>query len=67
MELYKHFKGNTYIKLHEAIHSETGENLVIYACTKTGKIYARPVVMFYDYIDREEYKGRRFVKETSNE
>lgn len=59
--IWKHFKGNRYLVIGVAQHSETGEELVIYR-----KLYddfallARPKAMFLDRIDREEYQGPRF-------
>jgi len=42
LKIYKHFKGNTYIKFCEVIHSETKEEIIVYTCCKTGIIYVRP-------------------------
>lgn len=45
--VYKHYKGDYYIVENIAIHSETGEKMVIYrALYEEGKVYARPYDMF---------------------
>ena len=45
-EVYKHFKGNLYVVLNVARHTETNELLVVYAATKE---------MFMSEVDHEKY------------
>jgi len=40
---YRHFKGGYYQVLALALHTETGELLVVYQSEQDGQVYARPV------------------------
>ena len=40
---YKHYKGGTYEVITLAIHTETGEKLVVYKSINFGSIYVRPL------------------------
>lgn len=55
-KMVRHFKGNEYLIIDFAEHTETGEALVIYkALYGECKIYARPLDMFAEEVDKVKY------------
>ena len=59
--LYRHCKGGSYKIVGVARHSETLEEMVIYAESESPKnLWARPKGMFLDYVERDGVKVRRF-------
>jgi hypothetical protein len=58
---YRHFKGNEYLVLYIAKHSETEEELVIYQALYGERgIWARPVAMFEESVEFEGNIVERF-------
>jgi hypothetical protein len=49
--IYEHYKGSWYKFICIAEHSETGEELVIYADYEGKQIWARPKEMFFGQVD----------------
>ena len=59
---YRHFKGNEYEVVGVAKHSETLEPMVVYrALYGEGGLWVRPLSMWSEHVEREDYSGPRFV------
>lgn len=55
-DIYKHFKGDSYIVDDIVTHSETGEKMVQYrSLYDDGKVYVRPYELFVDKVNKEKY------------
>lgn len=58
---YRHFKGMEYELIGIASHSETLEPMVVYrALYGEGGLWVRPLSMWTEWVDREDYHGPRF-------
>lgn len=54
--IYRHFKGDYYLLVDTAKHSETGEDYVIYRkLYEDGGLWIRPAEMFQEEVDHEKY------------
>ena len=66
--IYRHFKGNEYKLIDVAKHSETMEEFVVYkALYGEYGTWVRPLALFANEIERDGYKGPRFVWVRENE
>lgn len=61
--IYRHYKGNEYEVTDQAVHTETGEKLVIYkSLDEPSKIWARPFEMFFETVTIDGKEIPRFEK-----
>ena len=59
---YRHFKGNEYQVIGVAKHSETLEPMVVYQALYGEKgIWVRPATMWNEIVEKDGYKGPRFI------
>jgi len=57
--IYKHYKGDYYIVLDIAYHSETLEKMIIYrGLYDDNKLWARPYDTFFDEVNKNNQKYR---------
>ena len=60
--LYRHYKGNEYLVLHVARHSETLEEYVVYrALYGERDVWCRPIEMFCENVVIEGKEQPRFM------
>ena len=60
---YRHFKGKEYEVLGVARHSETEEEYVVYRqLYGEHSLWVRPASMWLEAVDRDGYRGPRFVR-----
>ena len=58
---YRHFKGNEYLLLHIARHSETLDEMVVYkALYGDCGVWVRPASMWNEMVHTKAYNGPRF-------
>ena len=61
--LWKYFKGNLYRVMYVALHSETGEEMVVYQALYGQRgMWVRPASMWLEHVERDGYSGPRFVR-----
>jgi len=59
--IYQHFKGRQYEAMFVARHSEAhDQEFVVYRSIENQTIWIRPLKMFLEEVEREDYKGPRF-------
>nr|AIA91019.1 DUF1653 [uncultured Ruminococcus sp.] len=65
--IWRHFKGGRYELIGVARHSETDEPHVVYRpLYGSGGLWVRPLLMWTELVDRDGYRGPRFVREDVN-
>lgn len=59
-EVYRHYKGDFYVILGIATHTETEEELVVYRSLRSDSIWVRPLAMFMGSVDKDGQTVQRF-------
>ncbi len=65
-QIWKHYKGNDYKIIILGNHSETGEEMVVYEQLHSGKIYIRPMNLFFNQVEWEGKTVPRFTLVSNN-
>ncbi len=66
--IYRHYKGKFYEVLGTAVHSESGEQLVVYrACYGKRGLWVRPLAMFLESVEVDGRSQPRFAPEEKPE
>lgn len=58
---YRHFKGGEYVATEIGFNSENLIPTVRYVSQADGVVWYRPVTVFLSEVDRDGYKGPRFI------
>lgn len=61
---YRHYKGGLYLKLCDALHTETEQMMTVYVCAVRGTVFTRPKVIFDETVTTTDYTGPRFIPVT---
>ena len=59
--IYRHYKGNIYKIIALAVHSETGEDMIVYKSVKNGDVWVRPQYMWNEEVEVNGTKVLRFT------
>lgn len=58
---YKHYKGNEYMVIGSAKHSESLEEFVVYkALYSDNQLWIRPIAMFFEKVNKDGIELPRF-------
>ena len=65
-QVWKHYKGNDYKIVVLGKHSETEEEMVVYEQLHSGRIYIRPMNLFFNDVEWEGKTVPRFTFVSDN-